>query len=72
MTPLQRSLDPPSCRHDSAAECRSFGETDVDVQVVGERDGRHNGPIALIIRGGGGGGARAGGPSPRPTGVPVI
>lgn len=47
------------------------GKTDVDAQVVGERDGRHNGRIAIIIRGSGGG-ARADGPSLRPTGVPVI
>lgn len=42
VTPLQRS-GPPSRRHDLAAERCSFGETDVDAQVVGKRDGRHNG-----------------------------
>lgn len=62
---------PPSCRRDSAAERRSFRETDVDVQVVGERDGRHNGQIAIVTRGSGGG-ARAEGPSLHPTGFPVI
>lgn len=64
--PLQRSLD---LRHVAATRRRNAahsGETDVDAQVVGERGGRHNGRIALIIRGSGGG-AIADGPSLRPT-----